>query len=481
MATLAALSMAGGAVIVFAAERLDFTLLLLLVAAMPAALYALPALPLAGLKIGRLLGQLRWWHLLWLMLFLSGLTFRIRGVEDIQDNPLDPMAINRVVLVGTVGLVLLGAFSVRRGPGIHNLFSGGIGWLTVYALFGTLSTMWSVYPGWTFYKSLEYFVDVALIAAIVSGVHSTVQFKTLFDWTWLLYGLVLLSVWVGVVLWPDQAVQRYEALLPVQIQGVIPVISANGVGTIASTLGTVAVVRLLTRERKDHLYRLVLALSILSLLFAQTRSAWLAFLIALAVILGLRYRFKMWLMLLFLLAFFTLTVVTGPFAHLLWDYFRRGQDASAILTLTGRLNLWKIAWDFIMNRPWSGYGALTGTRFLVAQFDPYGEGAIISGADNVFLEVLLGTGVIGLILLTGSILQTWRHLWRRLNGSIQFAENGLVLEALGVLVVLLVRGWFSAGPFIWHPPLTWLVVLGYAQQLRSNFVRREGASFAGQR
>lgn len=244
IAPLATLAVISGAAVVSLGERLDFGLLPLVVA-VPAGLYALPAVLLGGLKIRKLFGQLKSWHLLWFMAFLSGLTFRIRGIEDIQENTLDSAVIHRVVLMGIVGLVLLGAFSLRRSPGVGNLFRGLIGWMTTYAIVNVLSTLWSVYPTWTFYKSVEYLTTVALIAAIVDRVQATREFKVLFDWTWLLMGLMLVSVWLGVISNPEEAILRGVGLLDVQIQGIFPRVSANGVGDLGASIGIVSFVRLL--------------------------------------------------------------------------------------------------------------------------------------------------------------------------------------------------------------------------------------------
>ncbi len=51
-------------------------------------------------KVRRLLAGLNWSHALWLLLFLSGLVFRSRGVDSIREQPLDAWAIYRVALVG---------------------------------------------------------------------------------------------------------------------------------------------------------------------------------------------------------------------------------------------------------------------------------------------------------------------------------------------------------------------------------------------
>ena len=149
--------------------------------------------------------KLRWWHGLWLLLFLSALQFRLRTSTDISKSLLDPWAAYRVVLVGTTAAVLAGRLFLRRTAWLGSIFRGSVGAMAVYCCLCIASTLWSTHPAWTLYKSLEYFTDVVLVAAILVAVPSVRDYKSLFDWTYLLFGLLLASVWVGAVISPGQA------------------------------------------------------------------------------------------------------------------------------------------------------------------------------------------------------------------------------------------------------------------------------------
>src|SRR5450432_663982 len=106
-----------------------------------------------------------WFQGLWLVLFLSGLVFRVRAAQDIDQSPLDVWAAYRVGLVIIVALVLCARLVSDQTRWLGALFSGTLGVLTIYTLLSVTSTAWSVRPGWTFYKSIEYFVDLAVISA----------------------------------------------------------------------------------------------------------------------------------------------------------------------------------------------------------------------------------------------------------------------------------------------------------------------------
>lgn len=54
----------------------------------------------------------------------------------------------------------------------------------------------------------------------------------------------------------------------------------------------------------------------------------------------------------------------------------------------------------------------------------------------------------------------------------------MVIEALGLLTIDTFRAFFTSGPFIWHPAIRFLLVLGYAAFLREAHKRRATSSAA---
>ena len=80
-----------------------------------------------------------------------------------------------------------------------------VGLVAGYALLSLTSTIWSSYRFWTLYKSTEYLVDIALLAAIVATLRTPNQFKSLFDVTWLLLSALIGTVWLGMLIWPADA------------------------------------------------------------------------------------------------------------------------------------------------------------------------------------------------------------------------------------------------------------------------------------
>ena len=152
--------------------------------------------------------------------------------------------------------------------------------MALFPLAALVSTAWSVYPAWTAYKSLELLVDIAVLAATIAAIRNMSELKSLFDWNWFMLALLQVSVWAGLLLSPESALLRLKGAVRVQLTGVVPNISANGVGHIGALLSVVALARMLDRNSsrgRTMVYGLVFAASFLTLFYAQTRSALIAF------------------------------------------------------------------------------------------------------------------------------------------------------------------------------------------------------------
>ena len=75
-------------------------------------------------------------------------------------------------------------------------------------------------------------------------------------------------------------------------------------------------------------------------------------------------------------------------------------------------------------------------------------------------------GLIGFLPFVSTFLGIWSNLLRRRNpGSTPSTARELQSEAVGIFALLSFRSIFS-DEFIWHPPLLFFLVLGYAELLR---------------
>jgi len=117
------------------------------------------ALPYTKVKLVALAKKLTWWHLLWLLIYVSGMVFRFaRDVQAARAEAIDSMALLRIGPEVIVLAVLLVRLALRRPNWLGSLFRGVVGALAFYALACLTTASWSVYPEWTLLKSGEYLI-----------------------------------------------------------------------------------------------------------------------------------------------------------------------------------------------------------------------------------------------------------------------------------------------------------------------------------
>jgi len=456
--------------IVAISTSLHYYYLLILAFGLPIGILTIRAVVISSSGLSELFSKLRWWHVLWLLVFASGLVLRIRDTTTVEQNPLDIWALYRIGLIGIVGFILFARLLMRRTDWLKTLFQGSIGLLTAFAILSIVSTLWSAYPTWTLYKSVEYFIDIALIAAIVVAARDIGEFKTLFDWTWLLVGLLVASSWIGLLIWPD--LYRFDVgVIGLQLHGALPVLETNKVGELSAILCIVALNRFLFTEDKKF-YSVLFLASMITLILSQSRSPITGFLVAIPIMLFSSKKIGPFVLTGMLI--FSLILLTG-IVDSFWQYFLRGQEAETFATLSGRTKLWIFGWEAFKDNPLVGYGAYAGARFEVMANTKYAAGEVgrWSTILNTWLETILGVGIFGGILVAAAFIRTWVNLLRiALRSKAGTLTQILAIEAIGILALLSVRSMFSVN-LIWHPPLNFFLLMGYSEFLyRRKFLSK---------
>lgn len=429
------------------------------------AVVVLPSVPQLGGLID-LVVRRHWWQLLWLAIFLSGLVLRVRTTTAARDSAFDTAAAYRASFITLAGIGLLVVMAIKKVDILAAISRGFFVPLLIFNLTNVVSTLWSVNPGWTLYKSIEFTIDTMLIAVIVARMQSTGEYKRLFDWTWLLSGLLLLSVGVGVLMAPDRAISHNIGTLGFSVEGVFPVISRNGVGSIAAILTVVAVSRLATGNGNRRLFACLLIVATGVLIISQTRSALIPVFLAVPLVFVAT---KRWLSLIAVIVAVTGVLLLGGIRSTIESYVaREGRSQEQNATLSGRVYYWSYAWERLTERPLTGYGAYAGGRFLVGEaFDED-----LASAHGAFPEILIGTSFWGAFPVFLLLVALWVSLGRAsLARGDKYRkvtlESALTIEAFAVLIVLTIRAFFTVG-LVWHPSLEFLLVVGYAEFLRRH-------------
>lgn len=419
----------------------------------------------------------KWYHGVWLLVLLSGLVFRERLVQDINEEPIDGWAFFRISVVALVGLIMVSRLLSGKTSWLRPLLHGLIGIMAVYALICLVSTIWSVRPAWTFYKSVEYLLDLSVLAGIVVTAKSTEEFERFVNWTWILLGSLLLTTWIGAIVDPQDALHASYLTGPLgmRLVGVIPEVSANSVGEFSAILAAVALCRLLCDPERQHnraWYRLLLACATITMIFAQTRAAIAGFLFSAFLLLFLTRRYLLGIAVGLASGFagILLFSLTSSGA-LVRDYVMRGDSVTQVEGLSGRIEFWQLAFKHFLERPLIGFGGYAGGRFVV--LPELGRYATPDLHSN-FVESLVDIGIWGPLLLIAVLVGIWWVLFKASrNPVLAPSESRLVIEALAVMGVITFRS-LESGDLISHPVLAFLTVLGCAEFMRRRL--KYGAS-----
>lgn len=413
---------------------------------------SMPVILLVVWKITRppfRIASFRWLYLAWACVLAATLVWNVnRTVRySVDQAGADNYVRLAFLLLGALAILVIGAR--YRFAFISESATGVLGIFSLLSLWGLSTTLWSVLPAGTLYKSIEYCTQLALLALTVSLINTAVRdplrrssaLKSVFDFGWLLAFLLTVSVYAGILVWPEYAIRQgerdAEGLLGFSIQGALPAISSNAVGQLGAIIGIVALIRLLQNTGSRAFYGAILALSLPTMVLTQSRSPILAFSVAVMAVLLVSRRF----VLLALSGGLLGVVLLTQQGQLVYEFMRRGQSDDSLAALTGRIDYWKTSLEAVSERPFGGYGAYSGGRYVLSS-ELGDEGT--STVHNLWVEVLLDTGVVGLILLSVALGATWFWLFKLRPYAMKTPINRLLwFECLGVLVIHSVRSVFA--------------------------------------
>jgi O-antigen ligase len=94
----------------------------------------------------------------------------------------------------------------------------------------------------------------------------------------------------------------------------------------------------------------------------------------------------------------------------IYKFFLRGQDHNAVMEISGRFSVWERSIDFIRDSPWVGHGYYAANTLAWRDQVIYEVEA--SNVDNVFVEIALGLGVLGLAAMSGVFYCSFRLILR---------------------------------------------------------------------
>jgi hypothetical protein len=295
----------------------------------------------------------------------------IRGREFSEYAEIDGSAILQMAYVGLC--LLYGTYHWARSPqrgAFYLLKATPVLALALYTGIGALSSLWSINPMLTFYRSIECLSYIVLIAIVCDNLNLHCSRQEFVEW------LVLWSMWF----------LAWDLIRVVRLMGLE--VFASDYAFRAGNYGLSMVFFLTLFVSRRRLFVLItLAFMVLSGANTAYFGVFLGLIPGLCV--GDR-RFQVALFFLVGLGILAFLWMGSDVAQYTLFY---GKPGMGVEQTSGRDQVWRYSLDYGMNRLLCGYGFVAGETQVLST----GGGAAIT-AHNVFLSALLSIGIVGPLL-----------------------------------------------------------------------------------
>lgn len=386
------------------------------------------------------------------LVLVSLVLLRTRAYEEVAGTPIQASNLHKTIAVALAlslsAYHLLSRGVPRRRPAALDLFA-------LYLATGTVSALrsgQSLYSWWKLGEVAAVFLT-ALYVLRLSRDDPSRAVRGFELWLTFLRALIVTAL-AGAAIFPGEALHsplseqtlgaRGDAFLPVQLTGVLVKVNANSLGVMASILLFSDVVRWTNARRFRTAGRaLWIALLVVVLVLAQSRTAWLALAGAIAVALLLSERLSVaWKVVVVGALAAALMVASGY----VWIYISRGASVEQLASLSGRTRYWGEAFKEFRNAELTdrmvGLGFASANREILA--DQLDSGASTLHSD--YVDAVISTGWLGLLFLSSAVAAFCASIVSLLKRS---KDSPLCLELAGIAVILVVRS-LTGTTFAFH-------------------------------
>ena len=369
--------------------------------------------------------------------------------------------------------VIIFLFRKRRLPG--NFFLTPPGLLLIYAIFGSVSSVFSKEPLMALYWSVLYgIVSVVLLAALISP-EPLKKLSLIININWAIAGILGIALFVFFLVQPGVLSSIHNNFLicsqrPYESLGNIPagLQTLGMVGTRTTGFGRyIAVAALISfvsslyfKKRLKYFWLALFIIFTIILFFSKARTEIIGFMIAMVFISLLMKRFRVivllaaafvagWLLLVNIY-YIPCNPINSTDQTVVSAVNPPGGSIQKILTLSTRTSeIWPKGFELFSTSPLLGYGFQADRFFLNGLH-----------AHNTILQALVQAGLFGTIPFILAFILTFISLYKLFRKNIlQEKEKYFLIAIAGVLVFIVVRGitesvaffsadWLFAAPII---------------------------------
>lgn len=382
----------------------------------------------------------------WVCLWFAAMSFSQRTAQDSLYGGVDSTHFQRYIFDAIAFALIL----VKLGR-MRPLSWDPLSLFLIYTLIGLLSALWTVSLLSTLGKAGELFMATLIVALIMVRPDPLARLRRLIDWLAILLGGLLIVVLIGFVVAPETFSVASAGVIARQIEA--PIISANGISAAGAFICLVCFSRYIMAPRGSvwrTRYLLMFFFFAIFPILAQGRTGQAMVAAGVGFLLLRRSPGVAFLLILPPIAAFVFA-----FSSEVTTFVTRGQQAAQVASLSGRLVLWDWAWEGFKAEPFVGAGFGVGSRHLF--FQNVGNfGDTISSVHNGFLEVLLGTGLLGFSFWITSLVWSIGLAFRSFMNGVNLDMAVLMVYVIGTTVMSTgVGGWMSA------PAAAFLVLTAY--------------------
>jgi O-antigen ligase len=382
----------------------------------------------------------------WALLVFSTFVWRSRTTAQLDSNPLDRAAALRIALVSVAGLIALGSIVGTKAR--LSSVPTPIRWFVAYVVVAFAAAVTSPLPAQALYRVFEFVVGVFGVVFLSLRIGKADRAQTVMRLVQITLGVLIAVVWAEALVSPSHGWAPTAGLDPYTLHGFVPDIPSDTVGTFGGLLAIAALPYKMAKKSYIWLPRISFAVGVATLLAAQYRTGIIGLVFAAPFALAPRYRLPVLGIVASLAVALLLVSSGGRIFHAAQGAFARGRP-ELVSTLDSRTIYWHAAAKLIRERPVLGWGLDVGSRRALVSIGNEQASTI----HGTWFEALLGTGIVGAVLLALAFLSLIHETWKKRSHPVGAA-------GLGMTMFLLVRS--VTGTSVELFSITWMIFAAIA-------------------
>ena len=329
-------------------------------------------------------------NIIFILICLVTLNFSFRDFSVVQaGGAITNQVLFRIIIISFLSFINF--INISRILKII-LNSNVLKFLYLILIYFVISSIWSVYPLWTAYKTIELLILVTSLFLYVDLEGSPfIVLKKLMIFLAILVSITYINVFLG------NPVNQYGLKL-YGLFSTFPIINPASVA-IFSVYFLCLVNFLRINKIKT---KFLLIFSLITLLLSQNRSCLISL-----VVLTILYAFfhKDFLKLKYAVIISPIFLIFSPTRNIIFTYLARGDSNYSLMTLSSRTITWAYSFSTMVQQSLIdqlfGFGAYAGVKFKIApeSFFFNLKNVSIFTTDNFWLDTYIDNGILGLILI----------------------------------------------------------------------------------